>query len=454
MDGVDPGSIRDPYGRVIHWRGRVFRALNDAGAQQDALLRDSGLIGRLEAEKLLIPSHPAGPMDGVDLPPGGRLLEHPSLPVITYPWEWSFSALRAAALHHLDLQLAALAEGVTLTDASACNVQFVGTTPIFIDVTSLRPREPDEYWRGYRQFREQFLNPLLVQAYGGLPFNPLYTGSLAGIDAAYVRRLLRLRDRVKPMIFLHVTLPAMLARRGEMTARGKGGLSAASFGEMLRQLRRWIARLEPRWPAGSWAGYTATAPYNETETAAKRAIVARAMERWRPERLLDLGCNDGALALAAWRAGAGLIVGIDSDAQSVDSAFRQAREAQAPLLPLVVDLADPSPARGWRGGERRGLIERVRPDAVTALALAHHVALSGIPLASFLDWVVEIAPRGIVEFVPPQDPMLAGMLESRRMTLNGYDREIFLERLGALARIEHCETVTGSGRLLAIYDRS
>ncbi len=438
---------------MFHRQGRIFRVLTAEGARHEAQLRQDGALARLEAAHLLIASEPAQAA-GIPVPDQGTVLEHPTLPVITYPYEWSFGALRAAALHHLDLQISALDDGVTLTDASAYNVQFEGTKPLFIDVSSLRPREPNEYWSGYRQFREEFLNPLALTAYAGLPFNPLYKGSIAGIDTGFLRRVLPLRHALMPMALLHIALPELLSRRAEAGAGPAGrGLSGQAFQEILNQLRRWIAGMKPRWQTGHWSRYATEAPYAASETALKQAAVERTIGAWAPARLLDLGCNTGAFALAAHKAGAKLVVGIDSDAQAADLAYSAARDAGAAVLPLVVDIADPSPARGWRGQERRGLIERVRPDAVMALAVAHHVAVSGIPLPAFLDWVVEIAPRGIVEFVPPDDPMLAGMIASRGLALRDYSREAFLARLGALARVERCETLTESGRLLAVYDR-
>jgi len=57
------------------------------------------------------------------------VLEHPKLPFISHPYEWSFSALKAAALLQLDIYLAALEHAVTLTDATAYNIQFQGPNP-------------------------------------------------------------------------------------------------------------------------------------------------------------------------------------------------------------------------------------------------------------------------------------------------------------------------------------
>ena len=106
-----------------------------------------------------------------------HLLEHPRVPFISYPYEWSASLLRKAALHHLDTQLEALERGFTLSDATAYNVQFVGPKPVFIDHLSFRPYRDGEIWAGHRQFCMQFLNPLIIWSRLGIAPNPWYRGN-------------------------------------------------------------------------------------------------------------------------------------------------------------------------------------------------------------------------------------------------------------------------------------
>ena len=181
---TDAGSFRDPAGHVYRVGSRVFRTVSHRAAADYEFVRDAGLL-RLWSEKGLIVS--AEEVDPVILGDVGAapcyVLEHPLLPFISYPYEWPFPVLKAAALLHLDLQLLALPEGICLSDASAYNVQFVGVRPIFIDTLSFRRYRDGDFWIGHRQFCEQFLNPLLLRAFLGLPHNAWFRGSLEGVTA-------------------------------------------------------------------------------------------------------------------------------------------------------------------------------------------------------------------------------------------------------------------------------
>src|SRR5690606_24922064 len=97
------------------------------------------------------------------------VLQHERLPFISYPYEWSFPLLKAAAILHLTVQLDALEADFSLSDSTAYNVQFDGVRPVFIDVLSFRKYHDGEVWAGHRQFCEQFLNPLLLRSYFGIP---------------------------------------------------------------------------------------------------------------------------------------------------------------------------------------------------------------------------------------------------------------------------------------------
>ena len=178
------------------------------------------------------------------------VLEHARIPFVSYPYEWSFYGLKAAALLHLDLQIDALRRDVQLADASAYNVQFCGARPVFIDVLSFRRYQAGDYWQGYRQFCLQFLNPLLLRALTGVAPHAWYRGSLEGITAVELNALLPTARRLSWNVFSHVTLPARLATRAVRTqappTRPVRPLPRASYNGLLVQLRRWIARLAKR----------------------------------------------------------------------------------------------------------------------------------------------------------------------------------------------------------------
>lgn len=457
---VDPGSFRDPTGRVIHHDGRVFRIVTAAGASAYRQVRDTGLLAELAAAGLLVGARE------VDCPPAlehvagdaVHVLEHPRLDFVSYPYEWPFAALRAAALLHLDVQLRALDRGVMLSDATAYNVQFDGPRPVFIDHLSFRPYREGEYWLAHRQFCDQFLNPLLLSAWCGVPHHAWYRANLDGIPGPLLDGLLPWYRRLLPLALLHVTLPALLQRRqdgGAVPAKPAGPLPLPALRGMLSALHRGIARL--RSPAGSasaWSDYARNTSYAPDETARKQEFVRRFVADLRPDTLWDLGCNTGEYAQLSLQAGARRVLGFEGDPVTADAAYSRARDAGLAFMPLVMNLANPSPSQGWREAERGGLSRRGPADAILALALLHHLVIgNNVPLAGAVDWLVSLARTGVLEFVPKGDPMVTRLLALREDVFADYTQENFLALVSRHATITEQAQVTATGRLLVLYAR-
>lgn len=454
-------SFRDPSGHVYEQDGRVFRTVTERAIQDYTFVRDQGVLDRLIEKELLIDCREI-PVEesGLDDRSGVRLVvEHPRIPFISYPYEWPFRVLQAAALHHLDVQIEALEHGVTLSDGTAYNIQFLGPRPVFIDLLSLRPYREGEYWTGYRQFCEQFLNPLLLCAYTGVAYNAWYRGSPEGVPAAELARVLPWRRSITPKTFAHVILHGRLqnasASSGKLrSVKARKFLKTAYLG-ILHQFRSWIADLRPNRDRQTvWQDYANNHSYSHDEYGKKKAFVSQFVNSVRPRILWDMGCNSGDMSAVALEAGAASVVGFDFDPGALDAAFAHARDCKLNLLPLYQDVTNPSPGQGWRQAERNGLAERRNADALLALAVIHHLAIGrNIPLPEILDWLVGLAPRGVVEFVPKDDPMVQRMLLLREDIFDDYSYEIFRRLLSDRASIIGEETVSASGRVLVRYDR-
>ena len=310
------------------------------------------------------------------------VVEHRRIPFVSHSYEWSFAQLRAAALHQLDLHLHALANGATLSDASAAyNIQFVGTKPVFIDLlAALRRYRDGAFWLGHKQFCEQFLNPLLLRACFDIPHNAWYRGALEGIPSEQMAVLLPPRKRLSWRVMAHITLPVKLQQsaRSHSESQLKGvrdrRLPLTQFRSMLQQLRRWVDSLKPARAAPSvWGDYTQTHSYATAEQSAKRRFVAAFVEATRPGVLWDLGCNTGDYSQLALESGAGYVVGFDFDQNAIETAFARAQANKLAYLPLHLDATNPSPDQGWRNRERDGLMRRANADAILALAFEHHL---------------------------------------------------------------------------------
>jgi len=453
-----PGSFRDPGGRVHRVGDRIFRTVMPSAAAAFEAVRASGLHDRLIERGVLIRHAQVDPAELGEAAAGAAcVLEHPRLPFVSYPYEWPFAALKAAALLQLDLLLEALAAGFTLSDATAYNVQFVGAEPVFIDTLSLRPYEEGSYWLGHRQFCEQFLNPLLLRSHLGLDYHAWYRGTLEGIPAADLDRLLPWWRKLSPNVLMHVSMQSRLqagegAREKAEAAVKRGGLSRKGFTDIVRGLRVWIDALAPAGLRNTpFAHYADDNTYSSEDTAMKARFVADHIGATKPAVVMDLGCNTGRFAQAVLEGGAGYVVGIDGDTGALDRAYAQARRHQRRLLALHMNLSDPSPDQGWSQGERAGLARRSAEscDAVLALALVHHLSIAGnVPLARVVQWLVSLAPRGVVEFVPKSDPMVQRLLALREDIFPDYDEGAFVRALEERSEIVATASVPGTGRRL------
>lgn len=457
----EPGSFRDNKGRIYYVGDRVFRTIMPAGIEDFEAVRATGLIDELVEAGLLIPEIPVDKSLLGDCAADARLvLEHPRLPLISYPYEWSFEALKAAALAHLELHQKALQKNVTLSDATAFNMQFRGTKPLFIDSLSLRIYDEGEFWAGHRQFCEQFVNPLLLRSVLGVPHNAWFRGAMEGISAEELSHLLPWRSRFSWNILTHVFVQARLqsasgsADKAAQRAKTRK-LAKIGFEQILHTLQRWISKLEPRKSGATvWQNYANDNSYVDNETERKRDFVTEFIRSVEPELVFDIGCNTGDYSILALESGARRAVGLDFDHGALDYAFRRARELDVDFLPLHLDAANPSPSQGWMQKERQGLMQRARGDGVLALAVVHHLAISkNLPLPEILDWIIEIAPQGVIEFVPKSDPMVKRLLSLREDIFPDYNEESFRDSIAARARVVNSSMVSSSGRALYWYDR-
>ena len=463
FDHAVAGSFRDPAGRVHDLEGRIFRTVTPAGAKDFESVLETGFLDSLAADDRLVGYALVDDETVTEMFTDAiYVLEHPRLDYISYPYEWSFSQLKAAALHYLDIALDALKAGLVLSDATAYNVQFVGARPIFIDHLSFRPYRDREYWSAHRQFCEQFLNPLLLRSELGISHNSWFRGALEGISTEDIARLLPLKSRLSLRMNAHVFLPAHFQKGTQKTAvqrRNDGGqqkgLARHGYEGMLRQLRNWVSGLAPKGGSQTvWSDYADANTYDSAEAETKAELVGQFVRDQKASRVIDLGCNSGFFSQVALKAGAESVVGFDFDQNSLDKGFQRAAENDLNFTSFFLDAANPSPSQGWSQSERTGFADRAKADVVLALAFEHHLAIGkNVPLDQVVDWITSIAPAGIIEFVPKGDPTVQAMLSMREDIFPNYTEETFAEALGRRARIVNRVQITGSGRTLYQFER-
>jgi hypothetical protein len=417
---------------------------------------ESGLASSLMADRLLI-DHETVDIGQAATPGAVAVIRPRELPLISYPYEWSFSQLREGALLTLELQRRALAVGLRLKDASAYNVQFDAGRPILIDTLSFEVGDPEQPWPAYRQFCEHFLAPLALIAYRDARCGLMLRDFIDGIPVDFAARLLPARTRLKPGLLAHLHFHAAAQRRSQTagpTAEHRAPRRMSKTGQeaILDSLRRTVEGL--RWqPVGHWVQYGRQTSYSEGGAASKHAIVERMLDSTDARVVWDLGANVGTYStVAAGRRRQ--VIAFDQDAGSVEHHWLTlSPEARASVLPLVMDLANPSPGLGWGLEERQSLVERGPADIILALALIHHLAIgNNVPLDRVASLFARLGRRAIVEFVPKDDPMTQHLLAARKDVFPNYTLEAFRAAFARHFRIIEEAPIEDSRRTLFLLE--
>lgn len=448
----DPGSYRDPAGFVFRRDGVVHRQIDASFAADWEHLASSGLYERLLDEGAILRHEEVDPALAT-APPAYRVIRPEPLETISYPYEWSFSQLRDAALLTLRAQAMAAGAGMTLRDASAYNIQFQRGRPVLIDSLSFERAQPGRPWVAYRQFCEHFLAPLALMSRVDIRLGLLLRSHLEGVPLDLAARLLPVRTRLSlglgPHIHLHARAQRRHARDGTAAAGATASMSPTRLATLVESLRSTVSGLS--WdPRGTvWADYADHTSYDAAATAAKEAAVSSALEAAGGSRAWDLGANIGRYSRLAADRGY-RVVALDVDPGAVEGHYRAIRaEGRKDILPLLADLTDPSPALGWGSAERASLLDRIDTDVILALALVHHLAIgANVPLPMIASLFERLAPHAIVEFVPREDAMVQRLLASRRDVFSGYSIEGFRAAFAPRFEMVSERPIEGTARTL------
>jgi SAM-dependent methyltransferase len=456
----EPGSFRDPDSAVFTADGKVLRGLSGRAAADYERLSGTSFFPRLVGSGQIVrtavhegdaPPSPRGA-------PWTRVLEHERVPVVSYPYEWPFAMLREAASLQLDVLIAALGEGISLKDGTAYNVQFFGSRPTFIDIGSFEPASGP--WPGYRQFCQTMLFPLMVQAHLGVPFQPLLRGSIDGLTPSQVAGMFSGLRRFRKGVVRNVTLHSVLERRVTTASEQvkselkDSGFSADLAKATAKNLAKLVSGLEVARRGSTWSDYRDTCSYSDADAEAKQAFVRSAIAGGDAGLVLDLGANDGVYSLLAAEQ-ADYVVAVDGDEMVIDRLYRRLRaERNENVLPLVMNLVDPSGGVGWRNRERAAFADRVRPDVTLALALVHHLAIAAnVPLPEVVSWLRSFGGRLVVEFVHVDDVQVQRLLANKPAGLfDDYRREAFEALLAEQFLVHEQQSLPGGSRTLYLAE--
>jgi ribosomal protein L11 methylase PrmA len=450
-------SFRDPSGFLFSRGGILYRQVNRACADDFSRLTESGLYEKLVKAGLLIPHAEVDEMPA-DASLAFKVIRPERVPFISYPYEWSFSQLKDAALATLSIQKRALKAGMSLKDASAYNIQFVNGRPILIDTLSFETYKEGKPWDAYRQFCQHFLAPLALMSRVDIRLGQLLRVYIDGIPLDLASRLLPASTRLNFGLLTHIHIHASAQTRyadADVTASAsRGGMSKNAFIGLIESLEGAVKKLTWK-PAGTeWGNYYEITNYTDIAFSHKKEIISGWLKDVAPASVWDLGANNGEFSRLA--SGMGIpTVAWDIDPSAVEQDYLRVKsEKEQNLLPLVLDLTNPSPALGWANEERDSLGQRGPADMVFALALIHHLAVSNnVPLTRLADFFAGLGRWLIIEWVPKTDSQVQKLLRTRKDIFDGYTREGFESAFGRRFHIRESVDVNQSERRMYLLER-
>jgi ribosomal protein L11 methylase PrmA len=452
-----PGSFRDPSGYLFWHDDSLYRYVATSYREDYDAMASSGFYEAAVAAGHLIPHEEVENVPGTE--DAYRVLRPEVVGFISYPYEWCFSQLKDAALLTLALQNQALSFGLSLKDASAYNVQFRGSAPVFIDSLSFERYSEGQPWVAYQQFCRHFLAPLALMAYRHVGFHKLLRVNIDGVPLDLASASLPLRSRLNPSLLIHVHLHARLQRRhgdrAESAERAKaGGMSKTGMLGLIDGLESAVRRLQWKPARTEWGDYYDATNYTAEAHDAKASLVKEFIDAVGPRTVWDLGANTGKFSRIASDAGIATVA-FDIDAAAVEKNYLHARSIdESSILPLLMDLTNPSPGLGWDGSERSSLTERGPADVALALALIHHLAIgNNVPLERTATFFARLGRQLVIEFVPKSDSQVVRLLRTREDIFPDYHEAGFEAAFSKHFEILKRSGIAGSERTLYLMAR-
>jgi ribosomal protein L11 methylase PrmA len=449
-------SFRDPSGFVFRSNGSLFRRINKSYTLDYDLLISSGLYAQLTNNSALI-EHTELDEPRFDDAEFYKTIQPRVIGFISYPYEWSFSQLKDAALLTLDIQLSALEHGMTLKDASAYNIQFEHGRPIFIDTLSFEKYDEGAPWVGYRQFCQHFLAPLALMAKCDVSLSQLSRVFIHGVPLELASRLLPASSWFKWGLVGHVHLHAKAQKTYADTQTRKSFSNTVSRNVLIgliESLRSAVEGLKWKPHGTEWGDYYEKTNYTSEGFDQKESLVDAYLNQVKPSIVWDLGANTGVFSRIASRKNI-YTVAFDIDPAAVEKNYCTVKHSKEKfLLPLVLDLCNPSPSIGWSNAERESIANRGPVDCAIALALIHHLAISNnIPLSLNAKFFSEICQHLIIEFVPKNDSQVQRLLLTRKDIFGNYDQVHFQQAFSKYFSIIRQDSIPGSKRTLYLMQK-
>lgn len=451
----EPSSFRDPSGTVFYVDDKIYRKINLSYTDNYEALIQTGLYEKLSQSNMLV-CHTESNLNLHD-ETVYRVIEPERIPFISYPYEWCFSQLKDAALLTLEIQKIAIEYQMSLKDCSAYNIQFRKGKPILIDTLSFEHYQEGKPWVAYRQFCQHFLGPLALMAFKDPRLNQLSKIHIDGIPLDLVSKLLPKTSFFNFSNLSHIHLHSKSLKHYEKIDENKKKeyrLRKNSLIGIVESLHNGIKKMKLNIDKTEWSNYYSETNYDDTSFNHKQEIITKFIEKIMPKSLWDFGANTGFFSRIASKKGI-LTISFDYDILAIEKNYLESiKNNDEKILPLVVDLSNPSPSIGWNNNERKTLAERGPVDLIMALALIHHLAISNnLPFDMIASYFSNLCTHLIIEFVPKEDSQVQKLLSVREDTFPYYTQQNFEDSFKEFFKIIEVIKLHNSHRILFLMQR-
>jgi ribosomal protein L11 methylase PrmA len=448
-------SFRDPSGFLFYRDDILYRQINKSYQEHYQHLMESGLYRELVDSKNLIPH------EEVDVEPAipkksFKIIKPEKILFISYPYEWSFSQLKEAALTTLRIQKIAMNYDMTLKDANSYNIQFHNGKATMIDTLSFEKYTEGQFWFGYKQFCQHFLAPLALMSHKDIRLNQLLRIYIDGIPLDLTAKLLPSSTRLSFSLLSHIHAHAKSQKHFEdkkMVKIKEKKLGKNSFIGIIQSLNSGIKKLNWKPKGTEWADYYTDTNYSSKGFEHKKKMIESFFDKTDVNFVWDLGANTGIFSRISSNKGIPTI-SFDIDPAAVEKNFLNSVEKQeSKILPLLLDLTNPSASIGWENQERSSLINRGPTDVVLALALLHHLVISNnLPMEKISSFFSKICNYLIIEFIPKNDSQVKRLLQNREDIFDDYSKENFELAFKKYFSFIDSQQIEDSGRILYIMN--
>lgn len=348
---------------------------------------------------------------------------------------------------------------MSLKDASAYNVQFYEGKPIFIDTLSFEKYEEGKPWVAYKQFCQFFVAPLALISYKNVELGKLLTNYIDGIPLDLANDLLPLKSKFNLSIFSHIYLHSKAQKKhsgdGIKSKENNVKISKQSLLAIIYSLENTVKKIKNKQNDTEWGDYYSFTNYNKTSFNNKKVVIEKYLKKIKAKSVWDLGANNGEFSRIASNLKIPTVA-FDIDPKAVEINYRITKQKNEKfMLPLRIDLTNPSPAIGWANDERKTLAERGPVDLVMALALIHHLAISNnLPFTKIAKYFSTLGKYLIIEFVPKKDSKVKILLSTRKDIFSEYNQNSFEKEFSGYFMILDKFSLKSSKRVLYLMKKN